>query len=56
MAEQLMVKCKVCGKEFLSPIQLDRSSFESSTLGNNTYQCPDGHRASYDKGDHFFSS
>ena len=55
MAERLVVTCKNCGKEFDSPIQMDRESFKTGQLVNNSYQCPHcGEMRSYDKPDHSF--
>jgi DNA-directed RNA polymerase subunit RPC12/RpoP len=55
MADQLTIKCKVCGKQFPSPIAMDRTSFQTATLTNNGYQCPScGQMRSYDKADHSF--
>jgi len=33
------VKCKKCGKTFPSGIAMDRASFETSVLKNNSFQC-----------------
>lgn len=49
----LMLKCKSCGTVFPSAIQVDQGSFASTHLENNTEPCPNGHSASYDKGDYF---
>jgi hypothetical protein len=52
---KLMVACKSCARSFLSPIQVDESSFEATTLVNNSYQCPHCGRSNpYSKPDHFF--
>ena len=39
--KKLYVKCKndKCKREFLSPIQMDESSFETGQLKNNQHQC-----------------
>lgn len=46
-------KCKSCGKEHKSPIAFgDKKSFDSSTLENNSFTCPNtGEIHSYDKED-----
>ena len=52
---RLIIKCKSCSEEFTSPIQMDRSSFESSTLSNNPFQCPNCGKANvYGKKDMHF--
>ncbi len=52
---RIFVKCKSCASDFLSPIQLDKSSFESANLNNNSFQCPKCNKAnSYDKEDMHF--
>jgi predicted nucleic-acid-binding Zn-ribbon protein len=40
MGKTLMIKCKKCNDWFQSPIQMDEKSFMTSTLTNNTLQCP----------------
>lgn len=50
----LYVKCKTCETQFPSPIQIDEQSFQTATLINNSYQCPNSHQNPYDKSDHFF--
>jgi len=51
----LYVKCKSCTKDFFSPIQMDKESFETSSLKNNSFQCPGcGKMNSYNKEDMFF--
>lgn len=53
--ELLYVRCKECGAAFRSPIQMNRASLEGSVLAGNSYQCPAGHNAIYEKRDHFFA-
>ena len=54
---KLQVACKHCGRQIISPIQMDPKSFESSTLSNNSYQCPScGKSALYNTEDHFFDT
>ena len=52
MAEKLMLKCKTCGVEFDSPIQTNRKSLDEVELVKNTFTCPDGHTASYNRPDY----
>jgi hypothetical protein len=49
-------RCKICGENHPSPIGFgDKKSFETSTLENNSYQCPKtGKSAVYDKKDMFW--
>lgn len=49
----LYFRCKICFSEHASPINFsDRSSFDSSTLQSNKFQCPrTGQIATYDKVD-----
>jgi len=55
--KQLYVRCKNenCGREFLSPIQMDEETFRTSELKINQYGCYFCRQTStYDKEDHFF--
>lgn len=55
--KRLYVKCKneKCKREFLSPIQMDESSFETTHLENNQYKCYFCNQKNmYDKKEHFF--
>lgn len=57
MSKKLYVRCKneECKREFLSPIQVDESSFKTVELRSNQYQCPFCKQSHmYDKEDHFF--
>jgi hypothetical protein len=54
MPERLTLVCKECSVEFMSPIQMDRGSFETATVSNNALQCPHGHTEVYQKEDYFF--
>ena len=55
MTEKLYVNCEHCGKAFPSPIQMDKTSFATATLTQNSYQCPHCDKtAAYDGPDHFF--
>lgn len=49
-------KCKICGEEHSSPIGFkDKESFESSTLAENSFECPKTRQsAKYDKEDMFW--
>jgi len=49
-------RCKACGKEHPSPIGFgDKRSFETTTLENNSFQCPEKRRSdNYDKKDMFW--
>ena len=47
-----MLTCKTCGVEFVSPIQTNRESLSEIELVKNTYTCPKGHTASYDRPDY----
>ena len=51
----LYVKCKSCAKDFFSPIQMDKKSFETSFLKDNVFPCPNCSKTnSYNKEDMFF--
>jgi len=55
--KKLYVKCKndKCKREFLSPIQMDESSFETAQLKNNQHQCYFCKQSNaYNKEDYFF--
>ncbi len=53
MTEVVMVTCKVCGRQFPAPLQVDRATLESLVL-SESYECPHCRRtAIYVKGDHF---
>ena len=54
MSQLLRLKCKTCGEEFVSGIQLDPASFSSAVLANNVESCPRGDSNSYDKADYYF--
>lgn len=54
----VLIKCKVCQKDFHSPIQFDKASFEepSNTITGLSTNCSNcGQAAVYDKSDMFFS-
>ncbi len=52
---RLMVKCKSCGHEHSSAIQIDEFSFETATLEENGERCPKcGAISVYSKSDYFF--
>ncbi len=52
---KMMVKCKKCGNEHPSMIQMDETSYKTSTLSNNSEQCPKcGQMSTYNKEDYFF--
>ncbi len=50
----LMVKCKHCGYEHASAIQMPYEAFKTSTLEHNSESCPKcGKMSTYDKKDYF---
>jgi DNA-directed RNA polymerase subunit RPC12/RpoP len=50
---RLAVICKSCGREFDTPLRLDRRSFEKGTLAANYHTCPHcGERGTYRKADY----
>ncbi|MBU1706111.1 hypothetical protein KKG19_05310 [Patescibacteria group bacterium] len=52
---RLYVKCKTCGNDFISPVQMNEDGFHSSKITNNSYQCLFcGKMDTYNKEDHFF--
>lgn len=52
----IFYKCKICGANHPSPIELDKKSFESADLRNNTFECPIKRKsANYDKEDMFWA-
>ena len=51
----MMVKCKQCGFEHPSALQMDEDSFEASIISNNSENCTKcGHSSDYNKEDYFF--
>jgi hypothetical protein len=51
----MMLRCKNCGTEFPSGIQMDKRSFESATLAANAEKCPACEQVrGYDKEEYFF--
>lgn len=55
MMSILMVRCKNCGSEFPSRIQMEKSSFATITLRGSAYKCPRwGTTATYDKEGRYF--
>ena len=51
----MMVKCKNCGDEHKSMIQMSEESFKTNTLSDNTESCPScGKMSTYNKEDYFF--
>jgi translation initiation factor 2 beta subunit (eIF-2beta)/eIF-5 len=53
--KQMMVKCRQCGDEHPSMIQIDQESFKTSALSNNSEQCSKcGKITTYNKSDYFF--
>lgn len=51
--ETLMVRCKHCGRQFPSPLQVDRATLEALVL-DERYECHHCRReAIYIKSDHF---
>jgi hypothetical protein len=50
-----MVKCKVCGESHPSAIQMDKTSFQTSILSNNSENCQKcGKMSTYNQEDYFF--
>jgi len=52
---KLYLKCKMCGIEFESGIDIDKGSF-ASTILSNYHTCPKGHTKAYDKQDYYFKA
>ena len=53
---RLRVVCKECGREFDTPLVLDRKSFARGTLAANYHTCPHcGERLTYRKADYLVS-
>ena len=50
----LYLKCKTCGTEFSSQINIDKTSFKTTMLRQNYHYCPKGHGHPYDKKDYYF--
>jgi len=50
----LFLKCKRCGIEFPSEMNIDKKSFETIQLIGNYHTCPKGHTEQYDKSDYFY--
>ena len=51
----MMVKCKKCGAEHPSGIQMNEESYKTATLTNNAESCPTcGEMSTYNKEDYFF--
>jgi RNA polymerase subunit RPABC4/transcription elongation factor Spt4 len=54
---KMMIKCKnsKCGAVHPSMMQMDENTFKTSTLTNNSEQCPKcGKMSTYNKPDYFF--
>jgi len=52
---QLMLRCRNCGSEFLSLIQMDEESFHSAILSNESEPCPNCTQTfAHNKLDYFF--
>lgn len=50
-------KCKICGKKHPSPIAFTKTSFDESTIFNQTFTCPNtGQAAKYDLIDMFWEN
>lgn len=50
-----LVKCKNCGNEFQSRIQMDEQSFKDAMLENNNESCPSCKQVSaFNKEDYYF--
>ncbi len=56
MTERLALTCKVCGVVFDRPTQMPRGTFEdpSISISDESYECPQGHMATYEKADMHF--
>ena len=51
----MMVKCKDCHFEHPSAFQMEKATFETASLSNNSEQCPQcGTKSSYNKEEYFF--
>jgi Zn finger protein HypA/HybF involved in hydrogenase expression len=51
----MMIKCRDCGHEHPSDIQMDTSDFKSAKIHNKSEQCPKcGSVSTYKKSDYFF--
>jgi len=51
----MMVKCKQCGFQHPSSLQMDEDSFETSAISNNLENCIKcGYSSEYNKDDYFF--
>jgi len=51
----MMVKCKACGEAHPSGMQMDETTFATTTLTNNSENCPKCQATStYNKEDYFF--
>ena len=51
----MMIKCRDCGNEHPSIIQMDTSDFKSANIHENSEQCPKcGSVSTYKKSDYFF--
>jgi len=49
----LYIKCKTCGEEFLSGIDIDEKSFETAKF-TGYHTCPKWHAHKYNKKDYYF--
>jgi hypothetical protein len=51
----MMVKCKQCGFQHPSSLQMDEDSLEASSISNNSEKCTKcGYSSAYNKEDYFF--
>jgi hypothetical protein len=50
----LYLKCKTCGIEFVSSLNIDKKSFETVILKNNYHICPRKHKNQYNKENYYF--
>lgn len=50
----LYIKCKTCGVEFKTGVQINEESFETTSITYQYETCPSGHWNPYDKKDFFF--
>lgn len=55
MPEKLMVRCKSCGNDFESPVQVKKDFFDTTEFNSNHYECPHCSAGfDYTREDHFF--
>ncbi len=51
----MMIKCRDCGHEYPSVMQMDTSAFKTVKIHENSEECPKrGSVSTYEKSDNFF--